>query len=74
MDLIVAIMGLPTDGENPEQYLEDKTKAKAISYEIKAKYGVECSNRGIKINDINDPMTSFSMRLLGCELMRKRRK
>jgi len=23
-------MGLPTNGENPEKYLEEKTKAKAI--------------------------------------------
>jgi hypothetical protein len=38
--LIATIKGLPTDGEKTEQYLEDKTKAKTISYEIKAKYGM----------------------------------
>jgi hypothetical protein len=26
VDLIATITGLPTDGEKPEQYLEDKTK------------------------------------------------
>jgi hypothetical protein len=65
MDLIVAITGLPTDGKKLEQYLEDKTRAKAISDEIKAKYGMEFGNRGIRINDINDPATRFSTRLLG---------
>ena len=64
MDLIATITGLPIDGENLEKYLEDKTKAKAISDEIKAKYGAECSNRGIGINDINDHVTRFSTRLL----------
>jgi hypothetical protein len=56
VDLIVAINGLPTYGGNPEKYLEDKTKAKAISDEIKEKYGTERGNRGIGINDINDPV------------------
>jgi hypothetical protein len=65
VDLIAGIIGLPTDGENPENYLEDKTRAKAISYEIKAKYGTERGNRGIKISDINDPVTRFATRLLG---------
>jgi hypothetical protein len=39
VDLIATITGLPMDGEKPEQYLEEKMKAKAISDEIKAKYG-----------------------------------
>jgi hypothetical protein len=74
MDLIAAIMGILTDGEKTEKYLEDKTRAKSISDEIKAKYGTERSNRGIKINDINDHVTRFSTRLLGCKLMHKCRK
>jgi hypothetical protein len=39
IDLITDITGLPTNGKKPEQYLEDKTQEKAISDEIKAKYG-----------------------------------
>jgi hypothetical protein len=74
VDLIATITGLPIDGENLEKYLEDKTKAKAISDEIKAKYGVECGNRGIRISDINDLATRFSTKLLGCNLIRKCRK
>jgi hypothetical protein len=69
VDLIAIITRLPIDGENLEQYLEDKTRAKAISDEIKAKYGMEHGNRGINISDIKDPATRFSTRLLGSKLM-----
>jgi hypothetical protein len=65
VDLIATIIGLPTDGEKPEQYLEDKAKAKAISNEIKAKYGMDRGNRGIMIKDINDPTTQFAKMMLG---------
>jgi hypothetical protein len=41
VDLIAGITGIPTDGEKLKQYLEEKTRAKAISDEIKAKYGAE---------------------------------
>jgi hypothetical protein len=71
VDLIARNTGLCTDGEKSEKYLEDKTRAKAISDEIKAKYGAERGNRGIGISDINDPATRFATRLLGCKLMRK---
>jgi hypothetical protein len=54
--------------------LEEKTRTKSISNEIKAKYGAEHSNRGIGINDINDPTTRFSTKLLNCNLMCKCRK
>ena len=74
IDLIAVITGLPTDGEKTKQYLEDKTKAKAISDEIKEKYGIERVNIGIKINDINDPVTRFATIFLDFKLMRKCRK
>jgi hypothetical protein len=71
IDLIAVITGIPRDGEKPEQYLEDKTKAKSISDEIKEKHGIERGNIGIKISDINDPLTQFVKRFHGCNLMRK---
>jgi hypothetical protein len=74
VDLIATIIGLPTDGEKLEQYLEDKTKAKSISDEIKAKYGTKRGNRGIGISDINDPTMRFATRPLGYKLMSKCRK
>jgi hypothetical protein len=57
VDLIVEITRLPTDGEKLEQYLEEKTKPKTILDEIKVKYGAERGNKGIRMNNINDPMT-----------------
>jgi hypothetical protein len=69
--LIETITGIPMDGENLDQYFKDKTKVKAISYEIKEKYGMDSGNRGIKISDINDRTTIFSTRLLGLKLMHK---
>jgi hypothetical protein len=65
VDLIIVITRLPTYGEKPDQYLEDKTKEKSISDEIKAKFGTDKGNRGIRINDINDPMMRFATRLPG---------
>jgi hypothetical protein len=74
VDSITTIMGLPTEREKPEKYLEHKMKEKSISDEIKANYGMERGNRGIRISDINDPATRFATRLLGCKLMCKCRK
>jgi hypothetical protein len=65
VDLITVITRIPTYGEKPNQYLEDKTKEKAIPDEIKEKYGMNKGNRVIRISDINDPATRFSTRLLG---------
>jgi hypothetical protein len=71
VDLIAKITGIPMDGEKPKRYLEDKTKAKSISNEIKAKYGTERGNKGIRISDINDLATRFATRLLGFKIMCK---
>jgi hypothetical protein len=57
VDLITTITEIPIDGEKSEQYLEDKSKEKSISDEIKEKYGSERGNIGIRINDINDLVT-----------------
>jgi hypothetical protein len=62
---ITTITEIPMDEENLEKYLEDKTKEKSISDEIKAKYGIERGNRGIKISDINDLAMIFATRILG---------
>jgi len=48
--LIAKITGFPTDGEKPEQYLDDKTKEKSLPEEMKNKYGTERGSRGIIIN------------------------
>jgi hypothetical protein len=41
VDLIAQIIGLPTDGEKPDHYLDDKTKEKGLVEEMKKKYGTE---------------------------------
>jgi len=46
--LLETITMIPTDGEKPKQYFEDKTKAKAISDEIKDKYDTNRGNMGSK--------------------------
>jgi hypothetical protein len=48
--LIVDIKGLPTEGEEQEQYLDDKTKEKYLVEEMKKKYGTERGSWGIIIN------------------------
>jgi hypothetical protein len=45
VDMIVEIIGLPTDGEKPHQYLDDKTKEKALAKEMKEKYSID---KGVK--------------------------
>jgi hypothetical protein len=71
VDLIAKIIGLPIDEEKPEQYLDEKTKEKSISDEIKNKYGTERGSRGIIIKKINEPATRFVTKLMVCKLLRK---
>ena len=39
VDLIAFITGLPSNGENPTQYMDDKIKEKSLSKEMKKTYG-----------------------------------
>jgi hypothetical protein len=48
--LIVEITSFPIDGAKLEQYMDDKTKEKALTKEIKNKYGTNIGSRGIIIN------------------------
>jgi hypothetical protein len=52
--LIANIIGLPTNGVKPEQYLDDKTKEKAIAEEVKSQFGTDRGSRGMIIKNIND--------------------
>jgi len=40
VDMIATIMGLPTDGEKPDKYLDDKNKEKALIEEMKKTYEI----------------------------------
>jgi hypothetical protein len=40
---------LPSPGEDPAQFLEEKTKEKTLAEEMKKKYGTERGSHGIII-------------------------
>jgi hypothetical protein len=63
VNLISNLIGLPTDGVKSKQYLDEKTKEKAIAEEVKDKFGIERGSRGVIINNINDPSTKFVTKL-----------
>jgi len=46
IELIAKITGLPTDGEKPVQYMDDKNKEKSLAKEMKKTYGTERGSRG----------------------------
>lgn len=69
--VITFITGLPTTGESPAQYLDDKTKEKALTEEMKKTYGTERSSRGIIIKRIGDTVTRMATKLMACKMLRK---
>jgi hypothetical protein len=71
VDLIANITGLPTDGVNPEQYLDEKMKEKTIAEEVKSQFGTDRGNKGMIIKNINDPTTRFMTNMMDCKLLRK---
>ena len=56
IDLTIEITGLPTNGDKPEKYLDEKTKEKTLAEEMKKTYGRVRGFKGIVINRINEPM------------------
>jgi hypothetical protein len=54
VELIAFITGLPSMGESPTQYLDDKTKEKALAEEMKKTYGTKRGSCGIIIKRISD--------------------
>lgn len=56
---------------DPEQFLNDKTKEKALAKEIKKKYGTDRGPRGIIIKRINDVATQIAAKILAYKLLRK---
>ena len=56
------------------QYMDDKTKEKALEEEMKPKYGTERGSRGIIINQISEPTTRIATKMMACKLLRKFRK
>jgi hypothetical protein len=63
-DLITKITGLPTDGEKPKKYLDDKTKEKTLAEEMKKAYGIVIGSKGIIMNRISEPATRMETKLM----------
>jgi hypothetical protein len=72
MELISFITGLSSNGENPLQYLDDKTKEKELTKEMKKTYGKDRGSRGIIIKRISEPVTKITTKLMACKFLRKR--
>jgi hypothetical protein len=72
--LITKIIGLPTVGEKPEEYLDNKGHEKEIIEMVKAQFGTSRGNRGIVLRDINDKVKRLIRNLMDCKLPRKCRK
>jgi hypothetical protein len=64
VDLIAFITGLPSNGEKPMQYLDDKAKEKDLTEEMKKMYGTERGSHGIIIKRINDVATMMETKLM----------
>jgi hypothetical protein len=71
VELITYITWLPSRGQDPAQFLEDKTKEKALDEEMKKKYGTERGSRGIIIKCISDVATRMATKIMACKLLRK---
>jgi hypothetical protein len=71
VELIAFITGLPSNGKNPTQYLDDKTKEKALAEDMKKTYGTERGSRGIIIKQISDATTKMTKKLMACKVLCK---
>jgi hypothetical protein len=68
------LQGCHPRGMDPMQFLDDKTKEKALTEEMKNKYDTDRGTRGIIIKRINDVATQMAAKILACKLLRKCRK
>jgi hypothetical protein len=74
VEIIAFIIGVPSRGENPMKYLDDKTKEKVLVEEMKKTYGTERGSCRIIIKCINDAAKRLATKLMACKLLRKCRK
>jgi hypothetical protein len=74
VELIANIIGFPSQGMDPTQFLDDKAREKVLAEEMKKKYGTDRGTRGIIIKRINDVATQLGTKILACKLLRKFRR
>jgi len=60
VELIAYITGMPSRGETLVQFLDDKTKEKALAEEMKKTYGKKRGSCGIIIKCISDATTRLA--------------
>jgi hypothetical protein len=71
MELIAVIIRLPSMGEKPAQYLDDKTKEKALEEEMKSTYGIERGSCSMIIKRISDVVTWMATNLMAYKMLLK---
>jgi hypothetical protein len=71
VDPITYIIGLPPQGETPEQFLDAKTKEKSLAKEITNTYGTERGSHIIITKHISDVATRMATKIMLCKLLRK---
>jgi hypothetical protein len=71
IELITYITGLPPRGETPAQFVNDKTKEKAVAEKMKKMYGTKRGSRRIIIKRISDATTRMTKQIRACKLLRK---
>jgi hypothetical protein len=74
LELIAFITSMSSMGESPMQYLDEKTKEKALTEEMKKTYGTERGSGKIIIKRISDTTTRMDTKLMACKFLRKCRK
>jgi hypothetical protein len=74
VEMIMSITGFPSRGMDPVQFLDGKTKEKALVEEMKKKYGTDRGTRGIIIKRINDASKKLVAKILACKMLRKFRR
>jgi hypothetical protein len=69
--IIAYITEIPSRGEDPTPFLEDKMKEKSLAEEMKKKYVTERGSRRIIIKRISDVATRIATQIMACKLLRK---
>jgi hypothetical protein len=64
VEIIVHITGFPSRGMDPTQFIDDKTKEKALMEEMKNKSGTDRGTRGIIIKMFNDAATQMGPKIM----------
>jgi hypothetical protein len=71
VELIAHITGLPSRGTDPVQFLNDKTKEKALVEDMKNKYNIERGMLEIIIKRISDIVTKMAAKIMAYKLLKK---